>query len=206
MSTLTLPEIAGLAAGLVGFLVGHIWYVYTIIRGQTTAHFLTWALSAFMSGITLFFYTEAGAQDSVYVVWSDLGGFTLISIVAWKYRHEGFKLLTLEHGLIVVSALVAFVIYLLTGNAFVSLVAVIVAEAFTLFPTIKKTLKHPDQEEFIAWTGTISGNTLNIFAIHGICSASLAEINVTELVYVLSILVLDGIVWGLILREKLRRR
>lgn len=206
MSELTLPEIAGMAAGLIGFLVGHLWYIYTIIKGETTAHFLTWALSALMSGITLFFYTEAGAQDSVYVLWSDLVGFIAISFVAWKHRHEEFELFTWEHVLIVVAALLAFAVYIVTGEAFVSLVAVIVAEALALLPTIKKTIKHPDQEELIAWTGTISGNVLNIFAIQGLCSFSFAKVNMTELVYVISILTLDGVVWGLILREQLRRR
>lgn len=203
---MALSEIAGIAAGLIGFLVGHVWYIYTITRGETTAHFLTWSLSAIMSGITLFFYTEAGAEDSVYVLWGDLIGFLMISVFAWKYRHESFKLITRENCLIALAALGSFVIYLATGDALVSLIAVIIADVLVLWPTIKKTIKFPEQEELIAWTGTMSGNVLNIFAIQGVCTLNFAEMNIAELIYVFSVLVVDGIVWCLILRKRIRSK
>lgn len=200
-----MPEIAGMTAGLIGFVVGHLWYIYTIVRGQTTAHFLTWSLSAIMSGITLFFYTEAGAEDSIYVLWGDLIGFSLISVAAWLYRHESFRLLTWENVTIAVSAATAFGIYLITGSAVASLVAAITAEALVLYPTIKKTWEHPEQEEFIAWTGTVSGNALNILAIQGLCTLEFEKINMVEAGYVLAVLIIDGIVWGLLVRHKLTK-
>jgi hypothetical protein len=198
MPNLFTPEFAGVAAGIISFL-SYIWYANTIIKGESTAHFITWGLSALMSAVTLFFYQKAGAEDSIYVLWGDLFGLVIISWLAWKYRHEAFKLFTIEHGVIFASVVIAFGSYIITGKALVALISVIAAEAFTHWPTIKKTWKKPEEEEFWAWTGTMIGNILNIFAIQDLLNV---QVNTTELMYVFAMIFLDGVVWLAIFRYR----
>jgi hypothetical protein len=71
----------------------------------------------------------------------------------------------------------------------------IFADVLALIPTIRKTYESPESEDFVAWSFTCAGNALNFLAL----SVKM------EWIYVLTIFVIDQVVWMLIFRGRRKR-
>jgi hypothetical protein len=179
----------GIIAGVASFLA-HPLYIVAVLKRETVPHIITWVLSAFLAGISVFMYHEAGSQETVYVPLGDFIGLTVIALLALKYGRRGhFSRLDWA---CVVGGVVGIAIFLIARNPFLAFLATLTAEVLAIIPTMAKTYAFPREEDFLAWTFTIIGNTLNFLA--------LSWANHTELIYVWTIFVADGIVWVLILR------
>lgn len=211
---MALSDISGMIAGIsiyqafgffaasVALIIGHGWYIVSIWRGDTKPALVTWALSLAMTFVAFVIYDDAGAEETKLILVADMIGFFLITLVSWiknpvKPREERDP-----HELLVINACLAmYAIHLVAQNSIVSVITLIVAELIALWPTIKKTFHNPKDESLLAWMGTCSANFLNILAVHGIFSARFEMMNIAELVYTVSICVVDGVVLLLILRR-----
>lgn len=47
----------------------------------------------------------------------------------------------------------------------VALVTNLAIDSFALFPTIRKSLERPEDENFWAWFGTLTADAINLFAV-----------------------------------------
>jgi hypothetical protein len=189
-------EIAGIAAGIVSFGLGHVWYMVTIVRGGTKPHFFTWFLSAIMAALTLVTYKASGAEETILVPLGDFIAFLIIAGLAWKYRQE--EEFSREDWWCLGVALTAILLYLILENPLLSFTFILLAEVVTLIPTAMKTWEKPQDEDWIAWAGTCIGNLINFFAINQILEV--------EWVYVSVVFVADLIIWLLILTQFIRQR
>lgn len=182
---------AGILAGIIAFTMGHVWYMWTIVKGGTKPHLFTWMLSAVMSGLTLITYRASGAQETIFVPLGDFVAFCIIAVLSWKYGN-GRKFSKGDYMWLAI-AIVAIILYSLLDNPRWAFYFVLIAEVVTLVPTMVKTWAAPDEEDLVAWTGTCLGNLINLFAVN-----QLIEV---EKIYVWVILLADLVVWILILRK-----
>ncbi len=188
----TFRMVAGIIAAVVSF-IAHPLYIWAIVvKKETKPHFFTWFISSVVAGSSLFLFNKAEGGDPIYMLIGDFLGLTTIAILALLVGN-GKKKDSWDWGCLV-SALIGIVIYIVYKNAFVAFVAVLCAEALGLIPTIRKTYKSSEQEDFLAWSFTTAGNVLNLLAVNWA--------NATDMVYVIAILVVDGIVFSLIVRGK----
>lgn len=179
----------GIIAGVISFLA-HPLYIVAVLKRQTVPHIVTWVLSAFLAGISVFMYHEAGSEETIYVPLGDFIGLTIIAALAWKYGRRGN--FTWLDWTCLAGGIAGIALFLIAENPFLAFLATLTAEVLAIIPTMAKTYFSPQEEDFLAWTLTILGNTINFFA--------LSWSNHTELIYVWTIFVADGLVWLLILR------
>ena len=183
--------VIGIVAGIVSFLAYPL-YIVSILRKETVPHAITWMLSAILAGISLFLYKTAGGHDTIYVLLGDFVGLTIIAILAWRYGRNGY--FSFANWICIGGVFVSITVFLILGNPFVAFLFSLIAEVLALVPTAIKTYKFPKQEGFLAWTFTCAGDCLNLLAMDWG--------NYTELSYVWTIFVANGIVWILILRGR----
>lgn len=179
----------GIIAGVASFLA-HPLYIIAVVRRETVPHIVTWVLSAFLAGISVFMYHEAGSEETIYVPLGDFIGLSIIALLSLKYGRRG-NFSRLDWACIA-GGVAGMAIFFIAKNPFLAFLATLTAEVLAIIPTMAKTFRFPGEEDLLAWTLTIVGNTLNFFA--------LSWTNHTELIYVWVIFIADGIVWALILR------
>lgn len=192
----TFRMVVGIVAAIVSFIAHPLYIWAVVVKKETKPHFFTWLISSMISGVSLFLFSKADGGDPVYMLVGDFVGLTIIAVVSifWGNGKEKDS----WDWTCLVGAIVGVVVYMVYKNAFVAFVAVLCAEAIGLIPTIRKTNENPEQEDFVAWAFTCAGNVLNLFAVNWL--------NATDMVYVLVVLVMDGIVFSLILRGKMMKK
>jgi hypothetical protein len=171
---LIVSETAGLTAGFISFVIGYGWYLVTIIRGRTKPHLLSWIVLTVISFVMLSVYIAAGAVYTILVPLSNLVFAALVTFFAFRNNnyHFGLSELTkesktfpLRERIAFFIALAALVIYLFSQQVDSALYLVLVAEVIALTLTLQKTIYQPDEEDWIAWLGTVAANTFNWIAI-----------------------------------------
>lgn len=184
--------IFGIIAGIVSF-AAHPLYIAAILRGETKPHPFTWTLSSLSAGISIFFFLEAGGAHTAYVLWGDFVGLTLIAALSFWHRGSNGKIRPMDWAFLV-SSLASITIFVLFHNALWAFAASLADDVFALGPTIRKTYRHPNEEDLIAWLFTVLGNALNFFALEWG--------NTAETLYVFVIFFVDGVVFWLIIQGR----
>lgn len=185
-------KIAAIIAAVVSF-VAHPLYVWAMVRKETKPHLFTWVVSSFIAGSSIFLFNKAEGGDPIYMLVGDFIGLSFIAILS-IFMGNGKEKDSWDWSCLI-GALIGVGIYVFYRNAFIAFAAVLFAESLGLIPTIRKTYDCPEQEDFLAWTFTFTGNFLNLLAVNWE--------NCTDKVYVITILIIDGIVYALIIRGKL---
>jgi hypothetical protein len=76
-----------------------------------------------------------------------------------------YLLSSVRNWVCVVGGVVGIAIFLIARNPFLAFLATLTAEVLAIIPTMAKTYAFPREEDFLAWTFTIIGNTLNFLAL-----------------------------------------
>jgi len=194
--TVTFSLVIGILAGTITFL-SHPLYMVSIVKGETKPHVLTWVPSAIIAGITLFLYEKVGGEDTIFAPLGDFVGLSIIALLTlWRGKKGSFVSIDVTDWLCAVIAMIGLGIYIILDSSLIGFGASMVAEVFALIPTMRKTISHPDQEDFLAWTLTFCGNALNFLAMN----------NMVEIVYVVVIFIADGTIWALILKGRMKKK
>jgi len=195
-TTMTVHMVIGMLAGTITFL-SHPLYMAAIVRGETKPHVLTWVPSAIIAGITLFLYDKVGGEETIYAPLGDFVGLSIIAMLTlWRGERGSIKSIEIEDWFCAAIAMIGLGIYVAFDNPLIAFGASMVAEVFALAPTMRKTIRFPEQEDFVAWTFTFCGNALNFLAMN----------HMIEIVYVVVIFTADGIIWALILKGRMKKR
>jgi len=179
-------------AAVVSF-IAHPLYIRAILRKdeeRTVPHLFTWLLSAVLAGVELFFFEAAGGRWTMFVLAGDFVGFIVITGFSFRYGKNGH--FDFGDWTCLLGALVSVSVYVVFHNALWAFVMAIFADVLALIPTIRKTYESPESEDFVAWSFTCAGNALNFLALS-------ADV---EWIYVLTIFIIDQIVWILIFRGR----
>src|SRR3989344_5108722 len=120
-------------------------YVYSILAGNTTPHPITWILWAFMGGLSLFFYWELGARDTIWIAVVNFAGPFIAATLSFKYWDwkDGFN--AFEYACLVFSV-ISIIIWIVSRDPVLALTFNIIADALAALPTLTKAYRQPETE------------------------------------------------------------
>jgi len=145
-------------------LIGAIWYLRGIIKGQVRPNLVSWFIWMLAPFLGVFFQLKAGAGLSVLPVFmAGLG--PLIVIIASLFLKNAYWKLTTFDIICGVFSLIALILYIFTHNLGVSIFFVILSDGLAAIPTIVKSWKSPETENSAPYLTGIFSNILGLFII-----------------------------------------
>ena len=145
-------------------LIFSLWYVKSIIYGDTKPNLVSWFIWMLAPFIGTFLAFKAGAGLSILGIFmAGFGPFLIIIFSIFKknafWKIESFDLL---YGFF---SLMALIIYIFTYNLEISIIFAIVSDGLAAVPTIRKSWKFPKTENSSIYIGGIISNVLALFII-----------------------------------------
>jgi hypothetical protein len=173
-------------------IVAYIPYCYSIIRGKTKPNIITWLVLFVIGAISFFSYKELGAVNTLGFALANLVGPLVVFLLACVKNGMHEQMQDLYFLLI---SLLAIILWIATGEAFIGLLFNLIADLVGFVPTIVKAYKQPKSEDLLTWA---------MFSLGGIMALMALERYTLELLlYPLYIVVAEGIVFLLLLKASL---
>ena len=154
-------ETIGIIAGVLA-LTGYIPYIYSILAGKTRPNRATWFIWTIIGGLLALSYIAEGDQHSI---WLPLGYFLGPLITAILSIRYGYAEWTRLDTLCIVAAAVSLVPWILSDSAYWTLIINVIIDSTGAIPTLAKTFREPETEDFTAWLIFFAANTIQLFAI-----------------------------------------
>jgi hypothetical protein len=154
--------IVGMSSGVI--LCGaNILYLIAIIKGTTRPNRATWLMFATVSLVIAASYRDLGAGPTLYAAIGAAAGTMAVAALAIWYGTGGNS--TLDRICILAGGL-SLLIYFLSSNSLLTLIASLAIDAAAVTPTIKHAIEAPDEEDLLAWNLTLLGDILAGIAIN----------------------------------------
>ena len=176
----------GWAGGVIA-LASSLWYIYTVVRGDTGPHIVTWLVLTILGGIGTASAVEAGASAGAItsVVFAGLQFAVLVIAVAAYLGLIGFgkndEMEWYDRYVAVVAILVlavwqcwqhlALPFHFLGTPAF-GTAAAIIADSLAMALTAIKAYRKPASESLAAWSTDIVATALGVAAVPTITFSS----------------------------------
>lgn len=157
ISIQTLSLISG--ALLIG---GYIPYIYDVIKKKTIPNRASWFIWALSTVTLLFGVRETGTSEAIWVPVADAVGCVIIFFLALPFGVGGWAKTDRLSLIICIGSLL---IWWLTGDAFIALVANLIVYVSGYIPTIKKVWTKPHTESKTAWSLFFLGVLLNLCVV-----------------------------------------
>jgi len=158
---MNIAQYLGIIAGIL-LIAGYIPYIYEVLKGTDIPNRASWFIWA-LSTTTIFFGVhETGTTEAIWVPVADAIGCTLIFLFSIKLGVGGWSKTDKISLLVCVASLA---VWALTGNAIIALVSNLLIYVSGYIPTIKKSIKNPEQESLTAWTFFLIGVVLNLVTV-----------------------------------------
>lgn len=154
-------EILGIVAGILA-LVGYIPYIASIIKGKTQPNKATWFIWTLVGGLLAFSYVAEGDK---YSIWLPLGYFLGPLITAILSLRYGYSKWSTLDKICIVAAVISILPWLLSKDASLTLIINVFIDSAGAIPTVVKTFREPETEDFTAWLIFAIANTIQLFAI-----------------------------------------
>jgi hypothetical protein len=155
-------------------------YIRDILRNTTKPHSYTWLIWAVLQSVAAAAMWSAGAGIAIA---SSAIGAGLCAFIFVLSLWRGSEHITVFDTVCLLGAICSFVTFLFLHNPQLSVVLAALTDVIGFLPTFRKTLVEPETET--ASTHLLSG-LANVFAL-----AALAAFNVTTVLYLAVIMVLD---------------
>lgn len=151
----------GITAGI--FLIaGYIPYVYEVLKGTDVPNRASWFIWSLSTATILFGVQSTGTHEAIWVPIADAIGCFVIFILSFQRGVGGWSK-TDKISLSI--CLLSLIVWWVTGNALITLVANLLIYISGYIPTIKKSIKNPEQESLTAWTFFLIGVLLNLVTV-----------------------------------------
>lgn len=139
-------------AAIVVSLIRYGTYFITIYKGQTKPHAFSWALWGVMTGIAAFAQLKLGGGPSVWALFFVAATCSFIAILSLFIGEKNYTRLD---WLALAGALAAIPVWQMTNEPLAALLMLMVIDALSYTPTIRKTYAKPDTEPPIScfWAG-----------------------------------------------------
>lgn len=145
-------------------IVGHFIYAKSIIRGSTKPNLVSWFFWALAPFLGVFFQLQAGAGLSVLpILIAGLGSLAIL-LVALFTKNGFWKITNFDIYCGVFSAL-ALILYVFKHNLSVAIFFAILSDAFAGMPTVIKSWKFPETENWAPYLLPIFSNTVGLLII-----------------------------------------
>lgn len=153
-------ESIGIFAGIIGFL-SFFSYTYSILKGKTRPHRLSWWTWTALSVVIWISYYEGGARTTLWVPLSETIGPFIVAILSIKYGQKEWGILDVR---CLLGILITLLLWWIFNSPFIALVCALCVDLIAAIPTIKKSFFDPAGEDRLAWILFTVANFLNIFA------------------------------------------
>lgn len=154
-------ETIGILAGILA-LAGYIPYIISILQGKTQPNRATWFIWTIIGGLLAFSYIAEGDQHSIWLPLGYFFGPLITAILSLRY---GYATWTKLDTFCIVAAIISIVPWVLSDNATFTLIINVFIDSIGAIPTLVKTYKEPETEDFTAWLIFFIANTMQLFAI-----------------------------------------
>lgn len=145
-------------------LFGHLFYIKSIIRGNTKPNLVSWLIWVMAPFIGVFFQVKAGAGLSVLPIF--IAGFgSLITIITAVVVKNAFWKITAFDVYCGLLSLAALVFYVFTHNLSISILFAISSDALAFIPTYKKAWNFPETEYHSTYSFPIFSNLIGLLII-----------------------------------------
>ena len=150
--------------GIVVNLFLSLWYVKTIIYGNTKPNIISWFVWMLAPFVGTFLALKAGAGFSASGIF--MAGFgPLLVIIVSLWRKNAYWKITKLDIICGILALVALILYILTRNLGISILFAIISDGLAAIPTLVKSWKFPETESSSTYVGGIVNNILSLLII-----------------------------------------
>ena len=150
--------------GILANIIGSLWYLRSIIWGNTKPNLVSWIIWTLPPFIGVFLMLKAGAGLSFWGVLA-AGITSLIVVVVSFLKNNGYWQLNRFDLICGAIALTSLIIYALTYNLGISILFAIVADSLAYIPTIRKSWKYPETESGATYIGGVINNSLALLVI-----------------------------------------
>lgn len=124
-------------------ILSYIPYIKDIFKGKTKPHAFSWLIWFILTGVGFFIQIEGGAGAGA---WFNGVMFFICGFIMIYGFMKGRKEIVLVDWVSLVLAFIAMYFWLVVKDPIVSISMVILADAFGLIPTIRKSYVHPHSE------------------------------------------------------------
>lgn len=159
--TSSTQEIIGLIAGIIA-ISGYIPYIISIFRRTTQPNRATWIIWTIIGGLLAFSYMAGGNHESIWLPFGYFVGPFIVAILSFKY---GYNQWTRLDTYCLIAAALSLIPWIYADSPSLTLLINLFIDGSGALPTIVKTYKEPETEDFFAWLVFFIANTLQLFAI-----------------------------------------
>ena len=158
---MTISSALGIIAGV--FLIGgYVPYIYEVLKRTTIPNRASWLIWSLSTATILIGVHETGTNEAIWVPVADAVGCFLILILSIPFGVGGWAKTDRVSLLISVASLL---VWWLTGNVMVALIANLLIYVSGYVPTFKKAWGDPKSESRVAWTFFLVGVVLNLVTV-----------------------------------------
>jgi hypothetical protein len=154
-------ELLGLTAGVLS-IAGYVPYVISILRKKTLPNKATWIIWTIVGGLLAFSYLAEGDPNTIWLPIGYFVGPLVVAILSFWY---GYMEWTRLDKICLIAAIISVIPWILSSNATATLLINVFIDATGAIPTLVKTFREPDTEDFVAWFIFFVANTLQVVAI-----------------------------------------
>lgn len=161
MESTYIYEILGIVAGILA-IGGYIPYIISILKGRTKPNKATWIIWTVVGGLLAFSYI---AEGDIKTIWLPLGYFIgplIAAILSFRY---GYSEWTRLDTICLTVAVISIIPWIFSQHATATLLINVLIDASGAIPTLVKTYREPETEDFTAWGIFLIANTIQLFAI-----------------------------------------
>lgn len=153
--------IFGIIAAIL-FSISYIPYIYSIIKGFTKPHPISWMLWAVIGGVTFYFSIKAGANETLPLIFLNFILPLVVGLLSLRYFTIKFS--KFDYVCLLLSA-VSIILYLKFRNIGFAITLNVLSDMFAYLPTLIKTYNYPKQENLLSWILYLLGYIFGLFAI-----------------------------------------
>jgi len=168
-------------------------YIIDTLNGKTKPHSYSWLIWAILQIVGIVAMLSAGAGIGILSLCIGVFFCIFIFILSLYYGTHNIKLFD---KICLVGALFAIIIYFFIHDALLAIVVVVITDFIGFLPTIRKSYEEPKTETPITY---ILSSIAAIFAL-----MALSVFNFTTSIYLISLVISDGICGLIILYRRNR--
>ncbi len=187
-----LYESLGIIAGILA-LTGYIPYIISILRGKTQPNKATWFIWTLVGGLLAFSYFTTGDKNTIWLPLGYFFGPLITAILSLQYGYAQWSKLD---TFCIIAAIISIIPWVLSHDATLTLIINVVIDSTGAIPTLVKSYKEPDTEDFTAWLIFFIANTLEVVAI--------SQWNIAA-IYPIYLFLLAGSITAFTIKDKLFR-
>ena len=158
---MNISETLGIIAGVLS-LVGYIPYIISTVRGITRPNKATWIIWSVVGGLLAFSYLAEGDPNTI---WLPLGYFIGPLIVAVLSFWHGYSEWSRLDKICLILAFISIIPWVISDDATFTLLMNVFIDSTGAIPTLVKTYREPETEDFTAWFIFFIANTIQVVAI-----------------------------------------